>query len=96
MRILVRKGSALGRGGLTCAACCSILLHMGNKPRIIAGNADDAVRITATVTREQERQLKALAAHSKVSVAWLVREAIDRMLAQSQPPRPLDAAEPKQ
>lgn len=63
---------------------------MRNRPRIIANNSDDAVRITATVSRDVEHKLKALAARHKVSVAWLVREAIDRML--SSPPaqaRPL-------
>ena len=37
-------------------------------------------RVTATVTREQNRQLQQLAARHKVSVGWLVRHAIDRLL----------------
>ncbi len=68
---------------------------MANKPRISDGGSD-VVRITATVSREQERRLKALAAHSKLSVAWLVREAIDRMLADREPITPLDPREPRQ
>ena len=68
---------------------------MGNKPRINTGGSD-VVRITATVPREQERRLKALAAHSKLSVAWLVREAIDRMLANPEPISPLDPPETRQ
>lgn len=39
-----------------------------------------SIRITATVTREQERLLKALAAKNKTSVAWLIRVAVDRLL----------------
>jgi hypothetical protein len=68
---------------------------MGNKQRITEGDSD-VVRITATVSREQERRLKALAAHSKLSVAWLVREAIDRMLADPEPITPMDPRESKQ
>lgn len=69
---------------------------MRNKEQITTSRSDDAVRITATVTAEQERQLKALAAHTKVSVAWLVREAIDRMLAQSRGLGPLESPEHEQ
>ena len=68
---------------------------MRNKPQI-SESGSDVVRITATVPREQERRLKALAAHSKLSVAWLVREAIDRMLANPEPITPLDPPEFKQ
>jgi hypothetical protein len=81
---------------LTYAAACSTVLQMRNKTRIIAARQDDAVRITATVSREQERRLKSLATRNKVSLAWLVREAIDRLLAEPQPPCPLDSKEAKQ
>ena len=43
---------------------------------------DDGVRVTATISRRQERMLRALADRHKVSVAWLVRHAIDRLLTE--------------
>jgi predicted transcriptional regulator len=39
-----------------------------------------AARVTVTVTRDQNRQLQALAARHKVSVGWIVRHAIERFL----------------
>lgn len=44
--------------------------------------AEDGVRITATLPKKQERMLRALAAKHKVSVAWLVRQAVDRLLSE--------------
>lgn len=40
----------------------------------------DSVRVTATITRGQEQALRAIAANHKVSVAWLIRHAIDQLL----------------
>ena len=37
----------------------------------------EGVRVTATVTAEQDRVLRALAAKHKGSVAWLVRYAVE-------------------
>jgi len=45
---------------------------------------DEGVRVTATITRQQDRLLRALADRHKVSVAWLVRHAIDRLLSEGE------------
>lgn len=45
-------------------------------------SGDESVRVTATLTKKQERMLRALAAKHKVSVAWLIRHAVDRLLAE--------------
>jgi hypothetical protein len=37
-------------------------------------------RTTATLTAEQSRLLKAMADRQKVSVAWLIRHAVDRLI----------------
>jgi hypothetical protein len=37
-------------------------------------------RTTATFTAEQNRLLKAMAERQKVSVAWLIRHAVDRLI----------------
>jgi hypothetical protein len=37
-------------------------------------------RTTATLTVEQGRLLKAMADRQKVSVAWLIRHAVDRLI----------------
>jgi hypothetical protein len=42
----------------------------------------DGIRITATITQQQDRMLRALASRHKVSVAWLIRHAIDRLLSE--------------
>ncbi|HEV7254648.1 MAG TPA: ribbon-helix-helix protein, CopG family [Mesorhizobium sp.] len=52
---------------------------------------DGAVRVTASLSRDQERALKELAAKHKVSVAWLVRYAIDQLVERGQDAQlPLD------
>lgn len=40
------------------------------------------VRVTASLSRSQEALLKELASRHKVSVAWLVRYAVDQLVAQ--------------
>jgi hypothetical protein len=45
---------------------------------------EEGVRVTATITRQQHRLLRALAAQHKVSVAWLVRHAVDRLLSEGE------------
>jgi len=45
--------------------------------------ADEGVaRVTASLSRAQEQALKDLAAKHKVSVAWLIRYAVDQLLEQ--------------
>jgi len=43
---------------------------------------DGVVRVTASLSRAQEQLLKELAAKHKVSVAWLIRYAVDHLLEQ--------------
>lgn len=40
----------------------------------------DNVRITATLSSEQYEALVDLAAKKKVSVAWMIREAVDKLI----------------
>jgi hypothetical protein len=47
-------------------------------------SSDESVRVTATLSKKQERMLRALAAKHKVSVAWLIRYAVDRLLAEGE------------
>lgn len=52
---------------------------------------DGVVRVTASISRGQERALKQLAARHKVSVAWLIRYAVDQMIEQGREAQlPLD------
>lgn len=44
---------------------------------------DASVRITVSLTREQDRVLRALADKHKVSVAWLVRYAVTELVDQA-------------
>lgn len=44
---------------------------------------DTSVRVTASLTREQDRVLRALAEKHKVSVAWLVRFAVGQLIEQA-------------
>lgn len=56
----------------------------------------EGIRVTATITKDQDRLLKATAAKHKVSVAWLVRHAIDRLLAEGDAIQlPLDLERPR-
>jgi hypothetical protein len=57
--------------------------------RTSARSPDRGVRVTATISREQEAQLRGLATEHKVSVAWLIRHAIDQMLKPGQLQLPL-------
>lgn len=52
----------------------------------------DSCRITATVTRSQAETLKRLADANGVTLSWLVRRAVDRLIEQSEggPLLPLD------
>ncbi|MHB1217125.1 MAG: ribbon-helix-helix domain-containing protein [Alphaproteobacteria bacterium] len=44
---------------------------------------DLSVRVTASLTKEQDRVLRALAAKHKVSVAWLIRYAVSQLVEQA-------------
>ena len=48
-----------------------------------AGLTDGSVRVTATLTNEQVRILRALAEKHKVSIAWLVRYAVSQFVEQA-------------
>jgi len=43
----------------------------------------DSVRVTATLPSEHYQALVALAEKSKVSVAWLIRQAVDMLLEEA-------------
>ncbi|TCQ03395.1 CopG family transcriptional regulator [Sphingomonas sp. PP-CC-3A-396] len=45
---------------------------------------EGVVRVTASLSRAQEAALKELALKHKVSVAWLVRYAVDQLVEQGQ------------
>ncbi len=47
------------------------------------GGADRAHRFTATLTSSQKEALQGLASKYKVSVAWLIRQAIDRFIEEA-------------
>jgi hypothetical protein len=52
---------------------------------------DGVVRVTATLSKKQEAALRAMAARNKVSVAWLVRYAVDQLIqASAEPQLPFD------
>lgn len=52
---------------------------------------EGVVRVTASLSRKQEAVLKELATRHKVSVAWLVRYAVDQFIEQgSDAQLPLD------
>ena len=52
---------------------------------------DGVVRVTASLSRGQEQALKELAAKHKVSVAWLIRYAVDHLVEQGRDAQlPLD------
>lgn len=48
-----------------------------------AKSSDGSVRVTATLTSEQDRVLRALADKYKVSVAWLIRYAVSQLVEQA-------------
>jgi len=46
---------------------------------------DKSVRLSVSLTAEQHRELNEIAKKNRVSVAWVVREAIDRLLKDELP-----------
>lgn len=54
---------------------------------------EGVVRVTASLGRTQEAALRKLAAKHKVSVAWLVRYAVDQLVEQGSSTRlPFESA----
>lgn len=52
---------------------------------------EGVVRVTASLSRSQEQALKELAGKHKVSVAWLIRYAVDQLVGQGRDAQlPLD------
>tara|TARA_R110002049_G_scaffold53904_5_gene150391 strand:- start:368 stop:559 length:192 start_codon:yes stop_codon:yes gene_type:complete len=52
---------------------------------------EGVVRVTASLSRGQEQALKDLAAKHKVSMAWLIRYAVDQLVEQGREAQlPLD------
>lgn len=50
------------------------------------GTADSAAhRLSVSLTAEQHRELNEIARRNRVSVAWVIREAIDRLLKDDMP-----------
>lgn len=54
--------------------------------------ADGGARVTATISKGQQQALERLARKHDVSVAWLIRRAIDRLIEEAEggPRLPLD------
>jgi hypothetical protein len=48
-----------------------------------AQTSDSSSRVTASLTKEQYRVLRALADKHRVSVSWLVRYAVNRLVEQA-------------
>lgn len=66
------------------------------EPHMAATSREPTVRVTATITKEQDRTLRGLAAGHDVSVAWLVRYAISRLVEQADSVQfPLDLRRPR-
>jgi metal-responsive CopG/Arc/MetJ family transcriptional regulator len=55
-------------------------------PADAQNNDDKSVhRMSVSLTAEQHRELNEIARKNRVSVAWVVREAIDRLLKDDMP-----------
>lgn len=48
---------------------------------------EGVVRVTASISRGHEQALKEMAAKHRVSVAWLVRYAVDQLVEQGRDPQ---------
>jgi predicted DNA-binding protein len=55
------------------------------KKRKPGASAGPSIRTTASVPRETYRILESLAAQKKVSVAWVIRDAIERYVSDQWP-----------
>ncbi|WP_454015195.1 ribbon-helix-helix domain-containing protein [Aquamicrobium terrae] len=55
-------------------------------PSTATANDDKtAHRLSVSLTEEQHRELNEIARKNRVSVAWVIREAIDRLLKDDMP-----------
>lgn len=54
-------------------------------PSSDSGEGPKSVRATITFSDEQYRELERLAEQKKVSVAWVVRDAVDHYIAEQWP-----------
>ena len=64
------------------AAPCRTVPHFAARWVMAASGEEGVVRVTASLSRTQEAALKELAAKHKVSVAWMVRHAVDQLVEQ--------------
>jgi hypothetical protein len=74
----------------TLAAVCRVLQKNAANccKGVFSMVADDGVvRVTATLSKKQEGALRAMAARNKVSIAWLVRYAVDQLIQSSAEPQ---------
>ena len=55
------------------------------KPTRSKGDVSSPHRLSVSLSTEQHAELVAIAQKNKVSVAWVVREAIERLLYDEQP-----------
>lgn len=60
-----------------------VLYHAAQAGVMAAKPKDASVRVTASLTKEQDRILRALAAKHDVSVAWLIRYAVSQLVDQA-------------
>ncbi len=60
-----------------------IAATMPNNPN--ANDDKSAHRLSVSLTAEQHRELNEIARKNRVSIAWVVREAIDRLLKDDMP-----------
>ena len=54
-------------------------------PETVHLQDDKSARLSVSLTAEQHRELNEIARKNRVSVAWVVRQAIDRLLKDDMP-----------
>ena len=54
-------------------------------PRKNGGAESSTVRLSVTLPADEHRELKRLSAHNRVSVAWLIRDAVTDYLKSAPP-----------
>ena len=59
---------------------CRTMLQFSGEFQMALIADDGVVRVTASLSRSQELALKELARRHRVSVAWLIRYAVDQIL----------------
>ena len=58
---------------------------MSKKKSTRGSSAGPSVRTTASIPRETYRLVKSLSAQKKVSVAWVIREAVEKYVSDQWP-----------